>query len=176
MNSSLKTEVVHTDDVTDNTCSNGENTYSEENDVEETVENMDATEQGREENVVPEEDGFTEEENKLWSVVQEAPSDFNTWTQLLQLVEQRAKLSISRRVFDTFLSHYPNCYGYWKKYADLEQKLADNDSTIQVLEQSVAAIPLSVDLWLYYIKFIQSISKQDPEYTNNMRRSYSCIL
>ena len=63
-----------------------------ENDVEEAVENMDATEQRREENVVPEEDGFTEEENKLWSVVQETPTDFNTWTQLLQLVEQRVRL------------------------------------------------------------------------------------
>ena len=67
-------------------------TYSLENDVEESVENMDASEQGREENVVPEEDGFTEEENKLWSVVQETPNDFNTWTQLLQLVEQRVRL------------------------------------------------------------------------------------
>ena len=66
--------------------------YSLENDVVEAVENMDATEQGREENVVPEEDGFTEEENKLWSIVQETPTDFNTWTQLLQLVEQRVRL------------------------------------------------------------------------------------
>ena len=29
VNSSLKTEVVHTDEVTDNTCSNGENTFNE---------------------------------------------------------------------------------------------------------------------------------------------------
>ena len=29
VNYSLKTEVVHTDEVTDNTCSNGENTFNE---------------------------------------------------------------------------------------------------------------------------------------------------
>ena len=29
VDSSLKTEVVHTDEVTDNTCSNGENTFNE---------------------------------------------------------------------------------------------------------------------------------------------------
>ena len=32
---------------------------------------------------------FTPEEKKLWETVQETPSDFPSWTQLLQLVEQR---------------------------------------------------------------------------------------
>jgi len=26
------------------------------------------------------------------------------------------------KAFDAFLAHYPYCYGYWKKYADLEKE------------------------------------------------------
>lgn len=28
----------------------------------------------------------------------------------------------SRKAFDAFFLHYPYCYGYWKKYADIEKK------------------------------------------------------
>ena len=27
-----------------------------------------------------------------------------------------------RKAFDAFFVHYPYCYGYWKKYADLEKE------------------------------------------------------
>jgi len=36
-----------------------------------------------------------------------------------------------RKAFDAFFLHYPYCYGYWKKYADIEKK-HDN---IQVAEE-----------------------------------------
>ena len=28
----------------------------------------------------------------------------------------------ARKAFDKFVIHYPYCYGYWKKYADLEKR------------------------------------------------------
>lgn len=28
----------------------------------------------------------------------------------------------AREAYDTFLSHYPYCYGYWRKYADYEKR------------------------------------------------------
>lgn len=31
-------------------------------------------------------------------------------------------LLASRKAFDAFFLHYPYCYGYWKKYADIEKK------------------------------------------------------
>ena len=37
-----------------------------------------------------------------------------------------------REVFDAFLGLYPYCYGYWKKYADLERKHSGNDTARQV--------------------------------------------
>lgn len=32
------------------------------------------------------------------------------------------KLSSARQAFDAFFKRYPYCYGYWKKYADMERK------------------------------------------------------
>ena len=37
-----------------------------------------------------------------------------------------------RKAYDAFLSHYPYCYGYWKKYADLEK---DQDKAEQVINK-----------------------------------------
>lgn len=31
-------------------------------------------------------------------------------------------LMAARKAFDRFFIHYPYCYGYWKKYADLEKR------------------------------------------------------
>jgi len=31
-------------------------------------------------------------------------------------------LGAARRAFDAFFAHYPYCYGYWKKYADMERR------------------------------------------------------
>jgi hypothetical protein len=28
----------------------------------------------------------------------------------------------AREAYDAFLSHYPYCYGYWRKYADYEKR------------------------------------------------------
>lgn len=36
-----------------------------------------------------------------------------------------------RKAFDVFFLRYPYCYGYWKKYADIEKK----HGNIQVAEE-----------------------------------------
>lgn len=40
-------------------------------------------------------------------------------------------LSAVRKAFDVFFLRYPYCYGYWKKYADIEKK----HGNIQVAEE-----------------------------------------
>ena len=37
-----------------------------------------------------------------------------------------------REAFDAFLAKYPYCYGYWKKYADLERKHNELDTAEEV--------------------------------------------
>lgn len=56
-------------------------------------------------------------------------------------------------VFDAFLSEYPLCYGYWKKYADLELRSQLPEVATAVYERGVAATPYSPDLWAHYAMF-----------------------
>ena len=47
---------------------------------------------------------------------------------------------------------YPYCYGYWKKYADYEKRNGGaKEKAMMVFERGIAAIPLSVDLWIHYL-------------------------
>jgi len=96
----------------------------------------------------------TAEERGFWKAVEENPNDFASWTYLLQVVEKNGKLKQIQKAFFSFLQLYPYCYGYWKKYADQMKKIVSNEAAFQVYNDAVVAIPLSVDLWTYFIHFI----------------------
>ncbi|CAG2067123.1 unnamed protein product, partial [Timema podura] len=36
-------------------------------------------------------------------------------------------LEAAREAYDAFLSHYPYCYGYWRKYADYEKRKGNKE-------------------------------------------------
>ena len=38
----------------------------------------------------------------------------------------------AQEAFDAFFAHYPYCYGYWKKYADILKKNGDVEKAIEV--------------------------------------------
>ncbi|XP_067134956.1 pre-mRNA-processing factor 39 isoform X1 [Centruroides vittatus] len=104
---------------------------------------------------------------KYWQTVKENPSDFTGWTYLLQYVEQENNLLAAREAFDEFFKHYPYCYGYWKKYADMEKKMSTPDKAEEVFERGLQAIPLSVDLWIHYINFCKT---QYADNENNYKK------
>ena len=41
-------------------------------------------------------------------------------------------LENGREAYDSFFMRYPYCYGYWKKYADLEKRKGTLESAIKV--------------------------------------------
>ncbi|KAF2358087.1 Tetratricopeptide-like helical domain [Trinorchestia longiramus] len=95
-----------------------------------------------------------DEFDKLWTAATENPKDFQAWTNLLQYVDQQSELESGRQSYTAFFARYPYCYGYWKKFADLEKRKGTKETTMQVFEQGLAAIPLSVDLWVHYLDFV----------------------
>ncbi|XP_036398685.1 pre-mRNA-processing factor 39-like [Megalops cyprinoides] len=103
---------------------------------------------------------FPTEFEKYSKVVEENPEDFNGWTYLLQYVEQENHIGAARMAFDSFFARYPYCYGYWKKYADMERRLSDTKVAEEVYRRGLQAIPLSVDLWLHFITFLRETA--DP--------------
>jgi pre-mRNA-processing factor 39 len=59
---------------------------------------------------------------KYWKAVNADKEDFNAWTYLLQYVDSESDVEAAREAYDSFLSRYCYCYGYWRKYADYEKK------------------------------------------------------
>lgn len=59
---------------------------------------------------------------KFWKAVKADQEDFNAWTYLLQYVDSENDVEAAREAYDSFLSRYCYCYGYWRKYADYEKK------------------------------------------------------
>lgn len=60
--------------------------------------------------------------DKYWKAVKADQEDFNAWTYLLQYVDSESDVEAAREAYDSFLSRYSYCYGYWRKYADYEKK------------------------------------------------------
>ncbi|XP_040399529.1 pre-mRNA-processing factor 39-like isoform X2 [Cygnus olor] len=76
--------------------------------------------------------GYPPDFEKFWRAARDNPHDFTAWTELLQYVEQENHLPAARKAFDAFFSHYPYCYGYWKKYADMERRFHCGPETEEV--------------------------------------------
>nr|XP_057919167.1 pre-mRNA-processing factor 39 isoform X2 [Doryrhamphus excisus] len=106
----------------------------------------------------------------LWKAAHDSPHDFSGWTDLLQYCEQEGHLAASRRALAAFLARYPLCYGYWKKYADLERRAGNDDKASAVCVQGLRSIPLSVDLWIHYINLLLGTLDMDlPESAERIR-------
>ena len=87
----------------------------------------------------------------------------------------QSTLSSVREVFPPFLKLYPFCYGYWKKYCDLVRRLSGDKAAREVLDEGVAAVPLSVDLWVHYATFAVSFYSGSPQAEEQIRRSSNLI-
>ncbi|RZF47565.1 hypothetical protein LSTR_LSTR009101 [Laodelphax striatellus] len=94
--------------------------------------------------------------DKYWKAVKDDSSDFTGWTYLLQYVDQENDIDAAREAYDAFLSHYPYCYGYWRKYADYEKRKGNKKKSEEVFERGLKAIPLSVDLWIHYLNYCKA--------------------
>uniref|UniRef100_A0A8C3W6L0 Pre-mRNA-processing factor 39 n=1 Tax=Catagonus wagneri TaxID=51154 RepID=A0A8C3W6L0_9CETA len=139
------------------------NTTTEENETANTVE-LPVTET---------EANFPPEYEKFWKTVESNPQDFTGWVYLLQYVEQENHLMAARKAFDKFFIHYPYCYGYWKKYADLEKRHDNIKQSDEVYRRGLQAIPLSVDLWIHYINFLkETLDPGDPETNSTIRGTF----
>ncbi|XP_037711600.1 pre-mRNA-processing factor 39 isoform X2 [Drosophila subpulchrella] len=102
--------------------------------------------------------------DKYWRAVKEDVTDFTGWTYLLQYVDSESDAEAAREAYDTFLSHYPYCYGYWRKYADYEKRKGIKANCYKVFERGLEAIPLSVDLWIHYLMHVKAHHGEDEQF------------
>jgi len=101
---------------------------------------------------------------KFWKAVEDDPKDFTGWTYLLQFVDTTGDIDDGREAYDAFLFRYPYCYGYWKKFADLEKRKGDMDKCMSVFERGIKAIALSADLWIHYLNHVKTEFGSKPDF------------
>lgn len=75
-----------------------------------------------------------------------------------------------RAVYEPFLSAFPLCYGYWKKYADAEHRHGNVEVAVAVYDRGVTATPRSMDLWGHYAAYRRANAAGNPD---DIRR---CVL
>ena len=96
------------------------------------------------------------EEQRLRSALQANPSDFESHTSLLSIVEQAGDAAKLRQELNNFLKEYPLCYGFWKKLADAEAGSEGEDAARAAYERGVKAFPNGVELWTHYCSHVAS--------------------
>jgi pre-mRNA-processing factor 39 len=74
---------------------------------------------------------------KYWKAVKADTEDFNAWTILLQYVDSESDVEAAREAYDSFLSRYCYCYGYWRKYADYEKKKGSAEKCDEVSSHEI---------------------------------------
>lgn len=93
-------------------------------------------------------------DDKLQQLV-ENEADYDQWTSLISEIENSPPTRIESicKVYDAFLSEYPLCHGYWKRYADHLSNHCSLDEVNKLYERAVGAVPYSVDIWFSYCSF-----------------------
>ncbi|GMT10564.1 hypothetical protein PFISCL1PPCAC_1861, partial [Pristionchus fissidentatus] len=103
-------------------------------------------------------EAFSDKNRGVKSVLKKFDWDYedsDLWTETIkELEKQNAPPDVMRAAFAEVLDRWPYCYGYWSKWASLEAK-TDSTKAIEVYESAVNAFPLSVEIWLAYIRYMR---------------------
>ncbi|VDM63719.1 unnamed protein product [Angiostrongylus costaricensis] len=111
-----------------------------------------------------------------WAALKTQPDNFDAWIILLTQADQSNDIKLARDMYDRFLSKYPYCYGFWKKYADMERRHQHFSGALNVWERGILAIPLSVDLWLGFLSFMRELAPQSDRGIEKLRELYERAL
>ncbi|KAG0342409.1 hypothetical protein BG004_005683 [Podila humilis] len=111
--------------------------------------------------------------DRIWNVVQTNPAEFDAWEELMQLADRQeggfgpeapaANIENVRAIYDRFLDQFPLCFGYWKKYSDIEFMNRGVEAAIEIFERGVNSITNSVDLWVQYCTFVMDRKPEDSD-------------
>ncbi|TYI81580.1 hypothetical protein E1A91_D05G163200v1 [Gossypium mustelinum] len=117
------------------------------------------------------------DEQKLKGIIAEGELDFDGWTKLISEVENFFHDEIDNicLVYDSFLSEFPLCYGYWRRYADHMMRLCTIDKAVDVFERAVQSATYSIDVWVDYCGFSVSVFEDDNDIRRLFKRAISYV-
>lgn len=120
---------------------------------------------------------LSEKAKSYWNCLQQDYNDFTSWTCLLQTIsETEDNLPASEAVYRCFLRYYPYCYGYWKKFADIEKKYGKFDRVHEVFRNGVQAVSISIDLWVHYLNFVIQQKRDKSNGESEIRKLFNSAI
>ncbi|XP_022927451.1 uncharacterized protein LOC111434274 isoform X2 [Cucurbita moschata] len=117
------------------------------------------------------------DESKLHEGVPKCGLNFDEWTSLISEIEMKHADVIEEisLVYDSFLSEFPLCHGYWRKYAAHKTRLCSVDKVIDVFEQAVQSATYSVGIWVDYCSFSISVFEDPADVRRLFKRAISFV-
>ncbi|KAG0217393.1 hypothetical protein BGX33_010696 [Mortierella sp. NVP41] len=124
--------------------------------------------------------------DRCWTIVKASPGEFDVWEELIRLADRQdggftpdappANIANVRILYNAFLEKFPLCFGYWKKYSDLEYLSRGAEGAIEIFERGIKGIPNSVDLWVQYCTFIMEHKADNREEIEQLfERGANCV-
>ncbi|CAG7718479.1 unnamed protein product [Allacma fusca] len=114
--------------------------------------------------------------DQYWEYVKENPRDFNRWTYLVQHSENTKNLVECRKAYSAFLPIFPYCFGYWKRYYEIEKSHLYYQRALSILMKALEFNPLCIDLWQSYLQLFHEIYCHQDNFRQNMREQYERAL
>ncbi|KAL4563590.1 hypothetical protein LXL04_027634 [Taraxacum kok-saghyz] len=107
---------------------------------------------------------------EVYKTVDDGPLDFDSWTSLISKIEKNYQENIKAIswVYESFLSRFPLCHEYWKRYADHMARFSTMEKAVEIYESAVESATYSVGFWVDYCSFCM-LAFEDP---NDVRRVF----
>ncbi|XP_059669215.1 pre-mRNA-processing factor 39-2 isoform X2 [Cornus florida] len=77
--------------------------------------------------------------------------------------------------YDSFLSKFPLCHGYWRKYANHKIRLCTVDKVVKIFERAVESATYSVGVWVDYCSFGMSVFEDPFDVRRLFKRGMSFV-
>ncbi|KAG5025253.1 hypothetical protein JHK86_021167 [Glycine max] len=113
----------------------------------------------------------------LQEVISKGSLDFDEWTLLISEIEKLYPDDAEKicLVYNHFLSKFPLCHGYWRKYAAHMTRLCTTDKVVEVFEKAVLAATYSVGMWVDYCSFGMSAFEDPSDIRRLFKRAISFV-
>ncbi|WJX47347.1 hypothetical protein P8452_34048 [Trifolium repens] len=114
---------------------------------------------------------------ELEEVISKGSLDFDEWVSLISEIEKIYPDNVEKicLVYNHFLSEFPLCHGYWRKYAAHMIRLCTMEKVVEVFEQAVSAATYSVGMWVDYCSFGMSSFEDASDIRRLFKRAISFV-
>ncbi|XP_045825655.1 uncharacterized protein LOC123917840 isoform X3 [Trifolium pratense] len=121
--------------------------------------------------------GASNDNLELEEVISKGSLDFDEWVSLISDIEKIYPDNVEKicLVYNHFLSEFPLCHGYWRKYAAHVTRLCTLEKVVEVFERAVSAATYSVGMWVDYCSFGMSAFEDASDIRRLFKRAISFV-